>query len=69
MHDVLFFVMNDFYDGELLNFYLHLHFYLLLEKVVLKAILNVVLEKVTLNVVLEKVTLNVVLEKVTLNVV
>jgi hypothetical protein len=60
--------MNDFYDGELLNFYLHLHFYLLLEKVVLKAILNVVL-KAILNVVLEKVTLNVVLEKVTLNVV
>jgi hypothetical protein len=67
--------MNDFYDGELLNFYLHLHFYLLLEKVVLKAILNVVLKailnvvlKAILNVVL-KAILNVVLEKVTLNVV
>ena len=33
MHDVLFFVMNDFYDDESLNFYLH--FYLLSEKMVL----------------------------------
>ena len=35
MHDVLLFVMNDFYDGELLKFYLRLRFYLLSEKMVL----------------------------------